>query len=126
MPTTASAKAPEPLLEHTSPSLVPELRRYIACHQAEVLAMIRPGREEAGLPAGQRYAKMYDGMLSALFSAVRGLVSQKGSWPAVSLAGVGSYGRGAVAFHSDLDVRLLCTSKPAAARPIAEALLYPL
>ena len=45
----------------------------------------------------------------------------------MTLAAVGSYGRGAVSFASDLDLRLLCAGDAADdAQPVAEALLYPL
>ena len=51
---------------------------------------------------------------------------REGIWWPVSLAAVGSYGRGAVSLHSDLDVRLLCREAAERATPVAEALLYPL
>jgi [protein-PII] uridylyltransferase len=44
----------------------------------------------------------------------------------VGLAAVGSYGRGALAFFSDLDVRLISSTRAEKVRPVAEALLYPL
>jgi [protein-PII] uridylyltransferase len=120
------AVSPDPLLTQTSPRLAGELKRYLDQHRAEVEAMIRTGSAEAGLPAGQRTAKTFDGLLGALFQAVRGALQSRRAWVPVSLAAVGSYGRGAVALRSDLDVRLLCTSKASKAAPIAEALLYPL
>ncbi|HEX9618669.1 MAG TPA: [protein-PII] uridylyltransferase [Polyangiaceae bacterium] len=115
-----------PLLQQTSPNLATELRRYLEQHRVEVEAMVRTGSAEAGLPAGRRAAKNFDGLLSALFHAVYATFRGKRGWVPVSLAAVGSYGRGVVALRSDLDVRLLCPNKPAKAAPIAEALLYPL
>ena len=89
--------------------------------------MIRTGGREAGLPAARRYAKVFDGLLGALFGAVEATMRKSGEWQPVALAAVGSYGRGAVAFASDLDVRLLPAGGVLeAAQPIAEALLYPL
>ncbi|MCC6902272.1 MAG: [protein-PII] uridylyltransferase [Polyangiaceae bacterium] len=116
-----------PLLTRVSPELGPELARYVVRHRAEVEAMIRTGGREAGLPAARRYAKVFDGLLGALFGAVEATMRQSGEWQPVALAAVGSYGRGAVAFASDLDVRLLPAGGVLeAAQPIAEALLYPL
>src|SRR5262249_11230121 len=47
------------------------------------------------------------------------------AWGTIALAGVGSYGRGAVALKSDLDVRL-AGRNVAKAGALADALLYPL
>ncbi len=89
--------------------------------------MIRTGGREAGLPAARRYAKVFDGLLGALFGAVEATMRGSGGWQPVALAAVGSFGRGAVAFASDLDVRLLPVGGvPERAQPIAEALVYPL
>ncbi|HEY8944778.1 MAG TPA: [protein-PII] uridylyltransferase, partial [Polyangiaceae bacterium] len=51
---------------------------------------------------------------------------RKGQWQNVALAAVGSYGRGALALHSDLDVRLITAGRAEKVRHIAEAMLYPL
>ena len=119
--------SPGPLLSRVSPELGPELSRYVARHRGEVEAMIRTGGREAGLPAARRHAKVFDGLLGALFGAVEATLRRSGEWQAVSLAAVGSYGRGAVAFASDLDVRLLPVGgDPERVQRIAEALLYPL
>lgn len=89
--------------------------------------MIRAGGADAGERAGARHAQTFDGLLCSLFQAVRATLTAQGSWRPVTLAAVGSYGRGAVSFASDLDVRLLVAGREAAtAHPIAEALLYPL
>lgn len=114
------------ILEQLSPRLVPELRVYLERHRGTVTEMIQSGGEAAGLPASKAYAKAFDGLLSALFHAARGAMVASRSWTDVSLAAVGSYGRGALALYSDLDVRLLCDGPKEAAGPIAEALLYPL
>lgn len=126
MAKVASQGASVPLLERASPGLLPELSRYVVRHRAEVEALIRGGGPDAGLPACQRHAKVFDGLLSSLFHAVRGALAREKRWRDVSLAAVGSYGRGALAYASDLDVRLLTSDEAAAAQEVAEALLYPL
>lgn len=116
-----------PLLARVSPELGPELTRYVVRHRSEVEAMIRTGGREAGLPAARRYAKCFDGLLGSLFGAVEATMRRASEWQPIALAAVGSYGRGAVAFASDLDVRLLPVGADLEqAQPIAEALLYPL
>ena len=125
-PAPTASETGRPLLERLSSQLVPELRRYLSQHRASVESMIASGALEAGLPAGRRYAKVYDGLLSALFHAARVAMKREGKWGPVSLAAVGSYGRSALSPHSDLDVRLLCDQNAASAAPAAEALLYPL
>jgi [protein-PII] uridylyltransferase len=119
--------SPAPLLARVQPSLSQELSRYLAQHRAKVEQQIRGGGAEAGLAAGVNYSRAIDGLLCALFSAVEAAMSREGSFVPVSLAAVGSYGRGAVSFSSDLDLRILCAGEVAmAAQPVVEALLYPL
>ena len=115
-----------PVLERVSPCLVPDIKRFLARHRLGVEETIARGDEDSGLPAGRRLTKMYDGLLSALFHAARAALTNEGAWQSVSLAAVGSYGRGALALHSDLDVRLLCDQDSQAANGVAETLLYPL
>ena len=89
--------------------------------------------EACGLALGRRNARILDDLLTTLFRALRsGQLDvadaspiRPDAWDAVALAGVGSYGRGAVALKSDLDIRLLTKSVDKAAA-IADALLYPL
>jgi len=127
MPHPPPLSASGPLLEQVSPNLAQELGRYLTRHRREVEAMILTAGREAGLPAAQRHAKVYDGLLSSLFHAVKAAMTVSGDWVPLTLAAVGSYGRGAVAYHSDLDVRLLATGTALEkAQPLAEALLYPL
>lgn len=118
---TSAAQAP--LLERMAPALVPELKIYIERHREAVIRLIEPGGDQAGMVASRQYARVFDGLLSSLFHAARGAMGSR--WKPVTLAAVGSYGRGALALHSDLDVRL-CTFHKERATPIAEALLYPL
>lgn len=122
----APEASPPPLLERFSPRLVASIKEYTGRHNAEVEAMVRGGGPLAGEPAGKRLAQVYDGLLSSLFHAVRAAMSAAGRWQPATLAGVGTYGRGTLAPHSDLDVRLICAGTGEQASGIVEALLYPL
>lgn len=124
--TSTATVASAPLLARCSPNLPEELRSYITRHRNDVESMIRTGGLQAGVAASEHYAKVFDGLLCSLFYAVHATLLRDGKWQPVTLAAVGSYGRGAVAFHSDLDVRLLCPGSLDSGAPIADALLYPL
>ncbi|MEY2931369.1 MAG: hypothetical protein RL033_2118 [Pseudomonadota bacterium] len=113
---------PPQLLTQLSRQLVGELRAYLARHRAELQSVADGG----GVESARQHARIYDGLLSALFDGCRAATARYGSWPALSLAAVGSYGRSMLAPCSDLDVRLLCEDDTALAAPAAEALLYPL
>jgi [protein-PII] uridylyltransferase len=114
------------LLERLSPKLVPELKRYVATHRGSVEETVASGGADAGLPAGHRYSKIVDGLLSSLFHATTVAMGNGRSLPPVALGAVGSYGRRTLSLYSDLDVRLVCDADLNAVRPMAEALLYPL
>ncbi len=128
----------------TSPSTLPppsalqDLRATFTQRRAELLeslpvTSVAESPEGCGLALGRKNARILDDLLSTLFQALRsGQLVVEGSraipaaaWDAVELAGVGSYGRGAVALKSDLDVRLL-TKNVAKTAALADALLYPL
>src|SRR5690606_14155288 len=87
---------------------------------------IASGSEQAGQAASMQHSKSFDGLLCSLFHAVKGAMTRRKQWHPVSLAAVGSYGRGGLGFKSDLDVRLLCAGRVGRAQGIAEMLLYPL
>ncbi|HEY6728694.1 MAG TPA: [protein-PII] uridylyltransferase [Polyangiaceae bacterium] len=112
--------------DQDSETLASELRIYLQRHQGRVEEMIASGGEEAGLAASIRHAKSFDGLLCSLFHAVKGAMTRRKQWHPVSLAAVGSYGRGGLGYKSDLDVRLLCAGRVGRAQGIAEMLLYPL
>jgi [protein-PII] uridylyltransferase len=116
----------EAVLKSLSANLVPELRRYVSVHRLEVERLVKEGDLSAGLTAGQRYAKVVDGLLSSLLYTTRAVMSPGGDGPRIALVAVGSYGRCTLSVHSDLDVRLLSDADLSAVRPLAEALLYPL
>lgn len=120
MPDSSSA----PLLETLAPTLLPELRVYLERHRRELAAMLA-SPASAGMPLARRHAKVMDGLLTALFPAAYASMRASRRWSPVTLGAVGGYGRCTLALRSDLDVRLL-TDSPERARPIAEALLYPL
>src|SRR6185437_17074943 len=99
------------------PSGLSDLRSSLARRRAELLESIpseaRPvALDGAGIALGRRNARILDDLLCALFAGqrrgeIRGPASERPVPPpeafdAVALAGVGSYGRGAVALKSDL------------------------
>lgn len=118
----ASSKVP---FSPDSPTLAKEIKIYLERHRDAVAELISAGDDRAGALASERWLKSFDGLLCALSCAIRSTVGDEKTWKSISLAAVGSYGRGNFSFRSDLDVRILCP-KPAKAAPIAEALLYPL
>jgi [protein-PII] uridylyltransferase len=110
-----------------SATLAQELKSYLANHRAALEGKVKLGTEEAGLPAAERLAKTYDGLFCSLFKAVECALTKQGKWANnVALAAVGSYGRGALALHSDLDVRLVTGGRAEKVKHVAEAVLYPL
>jgi [protein-PII] uridylyltransferase len=77
-----------------------------------------------GIALGRARARVLDDLLAGLFA--RAIASTKTTAP-IALAAVGSFGRGAVALRSDIDVRLVCArSDIDSASHVADALLYPL
>lgn len=117
--------SPKDVLERLSTTLVPELKRYLKHHRGQVQELIAQAGSDSGQPASLRYAKVVDGLISALFHAAQSVMSKEGTWRPVALNAVGSYGRRSLSLFSDLDVRLLCPDVHESAE-IAEALLYPL
>jgi [protein-PII] uridylyltransferase len=90
------------------------LRRGLEAERLEPAAV--------GLALGREHARVLDRLLEAAFPAAAAAARCAGG---VALAGVGGYGRGAVALGADLDVRILARDLAEAER-LAEALLYPL
>lgn len=79
-----------------------------------------------GTSLGRRRAAALDALLLHVFTEA---FRAAGVTEPVALAAVGSFGRGAVALRSDIDVRLVVRSGPRcheAASRLADALLYPL
>ena len=83
-----------------------------------------PSTESAdGLALGRRRAALLEDLLRRVFAQ-----ATTGTTIPITLAAVGSFGRGAVALRSDLDVRLLVghAGHLEEAARVADALLYPL
>jgi [protein-PII] uridylyltransferase len=82
--------------------------------------------EGLGLELGRAHAAGLDALLAGAFeAALAGRGSEADPAPSMTLAAVGSYGRGAMALGADVDVRVLTGSFDGAAQAV-EALLYPL
>ncbi len=126
MSSSASVSVSGPLLERASPGLLDEIKIYVQRHRSAVEEMVRGGKLEAGLPASERHTRAVDGLLCSMFKALEGKLAKDTSFAQLGLAAVGSYGRGALALHSDLDVRLLTSQRLDKVGKVAEALLYPL
>jgi len=101
----------------------PALKAALLSHRASLVRRLEAG--EDGIELGQANARFLDACFRLLFErAARGSGLPRG----IALAAVGSFGRGAVALHSDADVVLVVDSRVDAeeASAVAEALLYPL
>jgi [protein-PII] uridylyltransferase len=89
----------------------------------DALAGDAPPRSEVGFELGRAHVGVLDRLLHRAFDEA--LKAAGTDAEGIALAGVGGYGRGAVALGSDLDFRLLGRDL-ARAGALAEALLYPL
>ncbi|WP_433936283.1 [protein-PII] uridylyltransferase [Sorangium cellulosum] len=114
------------------PSGLAELRAAYARERAGLDRTVPSGPTPAadpsalGVALGRRHAKLLDDLLVRLFHLLRESgTPSRAAWDSVAIAGVGGYGRGAVALRSDLDVRILARDAQRAGA-IADALLYPL
>ena len=124
---TVSADRPRSgMLGALAPNLAIELVDYFRRHRAGVESLIEGADSRSGLDAGRAGARAFDGLLSTLFLAACSVVGAPGSGFRASIAAVGSYGRGALALHSDIDVRLLFEGDRDRAQRLAEEILYPL
>ena len=131
-----------PLDEAPGPRFTPgvdlagEVRRHWEELDAELITPSTTGRREAaakdaasrdGIGLGRRRAAYLDALLAHVFA--QAMRTTGGGAPEIALAAVGSYGRGAVALRSDVDVRLIIRpgqKNHDAAAQLADALLYPL
>ncbi|MDP9001308.1 MAG: [protein-PII] uridylyltransferase [Myxococcota bacterium] len=114
----------------TSQSIVPTslettfLRDSIDLHRARLIDRLEAG--EDGMSLGRANARFLNACIALLFETA----SRRAGLPSgVALGAVGSFGRGAVALHSDADVVLVFDPQvvgPKEAATFAEALLYPL
>src|SRR5580658_10248 len=101
----------------------PALRAAMLSHRATLLRRLEAG--EDGIALGQSNARFLNACIRLLFEGAARRSRLPGG---IALAAVGSFGRGAVALHSDADVVLIVDSRVEAkeASAVAEALLYPL
>src|SRR6185503_2973491 len=91
-----------------------ELARVDAALAAEL------ARGNDGVELARMRARMLDDVLAAHFAAACASVGLEAARAPVVLAAAGSYGRGAMALRSDVDVRLLAIGKAGAARALAD------
>ena len=128
-----------PIQEPSPPRSTRDLRADLTRRRAALTSDVpAEGRdvplEGAGMALGRRHVRVLDDLLRSLW---RGLSTGEiaadpshpvpaGAWEGMALAGVGSYGRGAAALKSDLDVRLLVARSTPGAAAVADAVLYPL
>ena len=119
-------REPASMLAEAAASLASELSEYLLRHRSAFRERVQAAGPEAGLEAGRFAARSYDGMLGTLFSVAHAVALRSGTEMPAALAAVGSYGRGAIALHSDIDVRILVRGEPQESDAIAEAILYPL
>jgi [protein-PII] uridylyltransferase len=96
----------------------------MARHRASLVRRLEGG--EDGMDLGRANARFLDACFRLMFE---GALRHVGLPSGVALAAVGSFGRGAVAIHSDADVALVVDTKVVGtheAGALVEALLYPL
>ncbi len=99
------------------------LRELLRRGREPLLARVRSWTAQPiGRALGREHASLLDDVLRRAFEEA---VREVGTTAGIALAGVGGYGRGAVALGADLDVRLLARDLTRA-EALAEALLYPL
>jgi [protein-PII] uridylyltransferase len=102
----------------------PALRDSLERHRASLVARLEGG--EDGVALGRANARFLNACFQLLFEDA---LRQAGLPSGVALAAVGSFGRGAVALHSDADVILIVDTQVVGAKEagaFVEALLYPL
>ncbi|MBS2015721.1 MAG: HD domain-containing protein [Deltaproteobacteria bacterium] len=117
-PRRGGPKAPDPRTARVT--------EVIRRHWEDLDARMAQAGGEDGLRLGQARSAVLAKLLRELFAEV---MTTRGSAGPVALAAVGSFGRGAVALRSDIDVRLVVRPGQRhrdAASEIADALLYPL
>jgi len=109
-----------------APNLHAELLDYLQRHRATLDTDVRSAGASCGVPASTFAARMYDGLLDTLFRCVATVVPNGKMANRRALGAVGSYGRGILGLHSDVDVRLIVDRDDEHAESLARALLYPL
>lgn len=128
---TPSSQSDHALLADGTPfgsrALTDEVRGFVSLHRKALEAALATGGPAEGGPSlGRRYARAFDGLFRSLFAAVCASAGLKPEEAPCALLAVGSYGRGALALGSDIDLRVLVGRDPGPGRALAEAMLYPL
>jgi [protein-PII] uridylyltransferase len=119
---------PDPLLSPVNSAQVGDatvLREAVESHRRSLLERLASG--EDGIALGRANARFLDACFAVRFDEAARQAGPSAS--GLTLAAVGSFGRGAVALRSDADVVLVVDAEvvaPQAATAFAEALLYPL
>lgn len=105
--------------------LVPQIRQYVAELRRRAALRIAVGTVEEDREIGSLLAAGFDSLLLGLFCWAVERVNRGRGAQGLSLAAVGSYGRCTLAYHSDLDVRVV-TEDHGVAAALADELFYPL
>jgi [protein-PII] uridylyltransferase len=82
-------------------------------------------RESAGLPLARKHASFADTLLVELFHGAVQRSAKRLTAP-VTLFAVGSHGRGALGWKSDLDVLFVTSGSSSESASLVDAVLYPL
>src|SRR5512146_2345846 len=85
---------------------ISDIVAYLKLHHAALLAAQDSGAQ-TGEDFARRHAKVMDGLLTTLFPLAIASLPPEARRRPVLLAAVGGYGRGLLAWKSDLDVRLV-------------------
>ncbi|MEO7109036.1 MAG: [protein-PII] uridylyltransferase [Polyangiaceae bacterium] len=121
MPTRALSP-PDPIAAAALKGAVLRMREVL---DAQVDAAGKGTNGDDGAAVGRAHARELDALLSQSFTAAEARAAHDKPLFA-ALVAVGSYGRGAVALRSDVDVKLIVRQKNDRANALADALLYPL
>jgi [protein-PII] uridylyltransferase len=97
---------------------------YVQYHRGELLGLLQSSAT-AGVVFARRHAQVMSGLVDSLFKAALGALPPAERVPIV-VGAVGGFGRGELGWKSDLDLWFVTEESAERARPIAEALLYPL
>ncbi len=100
------------------------MREDLAALSRALELELAAGRD--GIDLARLRAERLDVILAAHFARACAAVSSKSARPPIVLAAAGSYGRGAMALASDVDVRLVAVGETKSSRALADAILYPL
>lgn len=98
-----------------------QLNRYVARYRAELLAEFE-GPGGVGVAFARKHASIADELVRSIFEQVRLICAEV----PLLLGAVGGYGRGLLAFGSDLDLCFVSTEPNSTVSECIETMLYPL